>query len=132
MKKQEKKPTPWTVNTVFVDGGIVHHTQGAVKYCGKEIELVLPTSVDSAHAILNSIVEYCFANKVKLESGKITREIFGKPMMFVATEPLYTNEEVDDVYRVVLTDKKGHFPDHPKCDTLFQRQLTQRIGLRLH
>jgi hypothetical protein len=126
------QPKDWTVHTVFGDGGIVFHTKGAAKYCGKELELVIPTSEAVAHQLINAIVEYCIRTDFEISTNQKLKNIFQKPIMFLDVDPIYPAEDEGTVFRLILADAKNLFPEDPGCNPLYQRQVSNRLGQRLH
>lgn len=116
-----KKEIEWTVQRA-PGIGTVYYTTGAKKYCGKEIELKLPLSEENSVGILNRAVNFCKESEHKFSEGEEIAGLLSIPVKVIEVMPSATKYPSDTVFRLLLADEKGKFPDDEDCNPVFKNQ----------
>lgn len=113
---------------VLVDWGVtienanplVYVTSGAGKHCGKEIELNLPVNHQQARLLLNAAVVKCKGRR-SIISSETKMELYSIPVIFIEVIS-FTRDDVR-VWRMILPDEKGRYPNEAGCNPLFKGQI---------
>ncbi len=114
-----KKNKDWEfdVNNQFACALI---SNGADKYCGLEIEFIVPILLNNAEEIMDAIIEKC--RDENIQPSEITELSIIKNLIRIKKEVSFINGKTQ-IWRVVLSDWNNLFPEDSNCDIHFKYQL---------
>lgn len=124
------KSREWDIN-MYYRNGLVFFTTGASGYCGWDVELNLPLNFKQAGKILDRAVELCIAEK-KILSERVKFSMYNREMSIRKFQSLV--EPNQPVWRLILTDTEGRYPEDPNCELIFRKQISEdneTIGIEL-
>lgn len=111
---------------VFFRNGMVFITREANKNCGAEIEINLPLDVHQAEEVISIVVEYCKKSGKQLsESTELHK--FNREVQFRKRRSLLNSQ--NEIWRMVISDNLGRFPDDPDCEEGYKYQLSEDNGI---
>ena len=115
----------WEIKVSFQDG-LVYLTEGAARYCGSEIELCLPLNFKQAKKIIDKTASDCKLRQEVISASK-KFQMYHREVSFRKMHTL--SDRTQDVWRMVLTDENGMFPEEPDCNPIYKKQLDETRAL---